>query len=201
MENPSFMQQWKLVSKSANYWLIFIPPLLASVLITWMILNKVYPYDTRLIVPMNDVLVTKNVLEEIALYVTWGFCFLCLVRYLYSKDRFFLWASGMMMVILIREIHPPISSIGVYIALFALFHLAYRKHHIVADYVRSKYLVTLLGTGFFTYVIAVTTDERVWMFIPGERIFHTKMEETMEILGHISIGCALLFVTKKPANS
>jgi hypothetical protein len=106
-----------------------------------------------------------------------------------------------MMVILIREIHPPIMDYGIYIGLLWLFYLAYRKHHLVADYVRSRYLVTLLGAGFFTYVIAVTTDERVWMFIPGERIFHTKMEETMEVLGHISIGCALLFVTKKPANS
>lgn len=202
MENPSFSQQWKLVSNSANYWIIFVPPLLVTVFITWLILDRIFPYDVNLIVSMDDVLATKNVLEELALYVTGGFCFLCLLRYLYSKDKFFLWASGMMMVLFFRELHPPISSAGVYVLLIMLFYIAYKKHHIFADYIGNKFLVTLLGVGFFTYVIAVTTDERVWMFVPGEMLFHTKLEETLELLGHISIGCALFFATRKTsANS
>jgi hypothetical protein len=201
MENPSFSQQWKLVSSSANYWIIFCPPLLITVFITWLILDQIYPYDINLTASRDDVLVTKNVLEEIAFYVTSGFCFLCLLRYLYSKDKFFLWASGMMMVLFFRELHPPISSVGVYVLLLMLFYIAYKKHHIFADYIRNKYLVTLLGVGFFTYVLAVTTDERVWMFVPGEMIFHTKLEETLEVLGHISIGFALLFATRKMSEN
>jgi len=106
------------------------------------------------------------------------------------------------MVLFFRELHPPISSAGVYVLLIMLFYIAYKKHHIFADYIQNKFLVTLLGLGFFTYVIAVTTDERVWMFVPGEMLFHTKLEETLELLGHISIGCALMFATRKtPENS
>lgn len=205
MENPSFSEQWKLVSASANYWIVFLPPLIISVFIIWLILNQIYPYDKNLFISNDDVLATKNVLEELALYVTSGFCFLCLLRYLYSRDKFFLWASSMMMVLFFRELHPPISSIGVYLLLLWLFHIAYKKHYLFADYIRSKYLVTLLGIGFFTYFLSVTTDERVWrdwIPIPGEQIFHTKLEESLELIGHIVIGCALLIATKKtPENN
>lgn len=198
MENPGFWHQWKLVSTSANYWIIFLLPLIISGFIIWLSLNHIYPYD-------QSQLIVKNALEEAALHVTSGFCFMCLARFIYGKDKFYLWASGMMMVLFIREIHPPVSSAGVYLALLALFYFAYKKHHIFAGYLRSRYLVTLLGVGFFTYVLAVTTDERVWrdfVPIPGEQIFHTKLEESLELIGHISIGCALLFATrKKPASS
>lgn len=198
MENPSFSQQWKLVSALANYWIIFIPPLLFSGFIIWLILNNIYPYD-------REVIIVKNALEEIALDLTLAFCFLCLLRFLYSKEKFFLWASGMMMIIVIREIHPPNANIVAYFGLLWFFYYAYKNHHLFADYLHSKYLVTLLGLGFFSYVLAVATDERVWVFwipIPGEDIFHVKLEETLEVLGHIAIGCALLFATKKsPENS
>ena len=198
MDNPSFAQQWKLVSTSANYWIIFIPPLVISVSIIWLTLNHIHPYD-------KSVLATKNVLEEAALHVTSGFCFLCLLRFLYSKEKFSLWAFWMMMLLFIREIHPPIADYSTYISLLWLFYFAYKNHHIFAGYLRSRYLVTLLGVGFFTYVLAVTTDERVLMRdlvpIPGEGKFHTKLEETLELIGHIAIGCALLFATKKTSEN
>lgn len=194
MENPSFFQQWKLVSASANYWIVFLLPLSISGFIIWLTLNNISPYD-------KEVLNTKNLLEEISLHLTSGFCFLCLLRFLTSKDQFFLWASGMMMVLFIREIHPPIADYSTYIGLLWLFYFAYKNHHIFADYLPSKYLVTLLGVGFFTYFLAVTTDERVWRFLPGEYTFHTKLEESLELLGHIAIGCALLFATKKTSET
>ena len=195
MENPGFWQQWKLVSKSANYWIAFLPPLIISGLIIGLTLNQIHPYD-------KDVWAIKDALEEAALHATSGFCFLCLLRYLYSKDKFFLWGPGMMMILFIREIHPPIADYSTYICLIWLFYIAYKKHHIFADYIQNRYLVTLLGLGFFTYFLAVTTDERVWrdwIPIPGEQQFHTKLEETLELLGHIAIGCALLFAKKQPS--
>jgi hypothetical protein len=191
MENPGFSQQFKLVCKSANFWLIFIIPLAISGLIIWLSLDYIYPYN-------RPELYVKNALEEVSLHITSGFCFICLMRFIYGKDKFFLWASGVMMILFIREIHIPISSAGVYIGLLWLFYIAYKKPHIFGDYLGSKYFVTLLGIGFFTYALSVTIDERVWRFVPGEFIFHTKLEETMEMLGHIFVGCALLFAKKKP---
>jgi hypothetical protein len=119
------------------------------------------------------------------------------LRFIYNKDKFFLWASGMMLVLFVREIHPPGSSEGVYLGLLALFYIAYKNHHLFADYIRSNYLITTLGTGFFTYFLAVLTDQRFWQFIPAEKIFHTRLEESLELLGHIIIGCALLLATRK----
>ena len=49
-----------------------------------------------------------------------------------------------------------------------------------------------------------STDERVWkdfIPIPGEQEFHNKLEETLELIGHIAIGCALLFAIKKPTEN
>lgn len=183
MGNPSFSQQWKMVSDSANYWIVFCAPLIVAVFVTQLILLHKYPLD-------------KHVLEVAALFVTAGFCGLCFTRFLLSKDRFFLWAAGMMAVLLVREIHPPGSSAGVYLGLLGLFYMAYKKHHLFADYIRSNYLVTMLGIGFFSYFLSVTTDQRFWQFLPAEKLFHTRLEESLEMLGHISIGLALLFATK-----
>jgi hypothetical protein len=184
MVNVSFSQQLKLISASANYWLIFCVPLIMATCITQLILHDIYPLD-------------KYILEVAALFVTAGFGLLCLSRFIYGKDKFFLWATAMMLVLFIREIHPPGSSTGVYIGLLALFYIANKKHHLFADYWRSNSLVTMLGTGFFTYFLAVTTDQRFWKFIPAEKIFYTRLEESLELAGHIIIGCALLFAARK----
>ena len=184
MENPSPAQQLKLVSSNANYWIIFCLPLLNAGCITQLILLKIYPFNAK-------------ELEAAALFVTAGFCVLCFSRFIYNKDRFFLWATGMMLVLFVREIHPPGSSAGVYVGLLVLFYIAYRNHQLFAGYIRSNYLVTMLGIGFFTYFLAVTTDQRFWKFIPVEKIVHTRLEESLELLGHILIGCALLFATNK----
>jgi hypothetical protein len=107
----------------------------------------------------------------------------------------------MMLVLFIREVYPPGSSAGVYSGLLALFYVAYKKHHLFAGYIRSHYLVTMLGIGFFIYFLAVTTDQRFWKFIPAEKIFHTRLEESLELLGHIFIGCALLFTSRKASTN
>lgn len=188
MANPELSRQFRLVSASANYWLIFCVPLIVAVCITQLILHQVYPFD-------------KYFLEDAALIVTGGFFLLCAFRFALSKDRFFLWAAAMMLVVFVREVHPPGSSGGVYLGLMALFYIAYKKHHLFADYIPNRRLITMLGTGFFTYFIAVTTDQRFWKFIPAEKIFHTTLEESLELLGHILIGSALLFANKIKAES
>ena len=197
MENPSFSQQLKLVSAQANYWVIFILPLLFSGLIVWLTLSRIYPFD-------RDVIIVKNALEEWSLHITGAFCFMSLLRFLHSKEKFFLWATGLLMLLHFREFHPPNSNFVTYFGLIWFFYYAYKNHHLFADYLRGRYLITLLGVGFFSYLIAVSTDERLWkdfIPIPGEQEFHNKLEETLELLGHIAIGCALLFATKKPPEN
>jgi hypothetical protein len=101
-----------------------------------------------------------------------------------------------MLVLFVREIHPPGSSGGVYLGMLALFYIAHKNHNMFVDYFRNKTLVTTLGVGFFTYFISVTTDQRWWKFVPGEKLVHSTMEESMEVVGHLFVGCALLLATK-----
>lgn len=183
MENPKFGQQLKLVSAAANFWIIFCLPLAIGTCIILLKQNQLYPFG-------------KQTLEAVALIITGGFCLLCFSRFVYIKDKFFLWASAMMLVLFVREVHPPGSSEGVYLGLLALFYIAHKQHDIFVDYFRSKYLATLLGVGFFAYFISVTTDQRWWKFIPGEKMVGSTLEESMEVVGHIFIGCALLFARK-----
>ena len=195
MQNPDFKQQWQMATRAANFWLIFIPPLVIAALLIWMIMKGIAPYNDV------SVLATKNFWEAIALHVTSGFCLLCLLRYLHCRDKFYLWGSGIMLVSFAREIHPPFMSYGVYIGFVWLFYVAYKKPHIFADFLRSKFFVTLLGLGFFTYAFAVSVDERLWSFVPKERVFHTKLEETLEVLGHVTVGIALLFASRPKSGS
>ena len=190
MENPKLSYQWKLISASANYWLVFCIPLIIAFCIVQLILHEVYPFD-------------KYQLEEAALLVTSGFCLMCFARFVDNKDKFFLWAAAMMFVFLVREIHPPGSSGGVYLGLLALFYIAHKNHHLFDGYIINRRVVTMLGTGFFTYFISVTTDQRWWKFIPAERIFQNRLEESMELVGHILVGSALLFASsrRKPENT
>jgi len=184
MNNPTLSHQWTIISASANFWLVFCTPLIIAFCIVQLILHEVYPFD-------------KYQLEEVALLVTSGFCLMCFSRFIYNKDKFFLWAAAMMLVLWIREIHPPGSSGGVYLGLLALFYIAHKNHHLFAGYIINRRVVTMLGTGFFTYVISVTTDQRWWKFIPAEKIFHTTLEESMELVGHILVGSALLFASSR----
>jgi hypothetical protein len=41
----------------------------------------------------------------------------------------------------------------------------------------------------------------LWKFVSAETIFHTSLEESLELPGHILIGCALLFATRKYSGS
>ena len=119
MNNPTLSHQWTIISASANFWLVFCTPLIIAFCIVQLILHKVYPFD-------------KYQLEEVALLVTSGFCLMCFSRFIYNKDKFFLWAAAMMLVLWIREIHPPGSSGGVYLGLLALFYIAHKNHHLFA---------------------------------------------------------------------
>jgi hypothetical protein len=41
----------------------------------------------------------------------------------------------------------------------------------------------------------------LWKFFSAEKIFHTSWEESLELSGHILIGCALLFATRSYSGS
>ena len=182
-----FSQQCKLVSSHANYFLIFSVPLIFTLIISLLILNQLYP-------------VSKNILEITALIVLGAFFIISVVRFTLSKDNYFIWASSLLLILLIREIHPPGSSLGVYIGILILLYVAHKKFHLFSDYFLNSKFINLLALGFFTYFIAVTTDQRFWKFIPGENIVHVPLEESLEVIGHLLVGYGLVFLSNKDAS-
>ncbi len=184
LEIPTFTQHCKLICRHANFPLIFIIPLIITFSIN--VLNQFRLYT-----------VEKSVLEITALTVLDGFLLICLVRFVLTKKIFFIWAGCLLLVLFIREIHPPGTSAGVYLGILVLFYIAHKHYHQFSDYFQDTRLINLMAIGFFTYFISVTIDQRIWKFIPGEEIAHVPLEESLEVVGHLLIGYALAFTSNK----
>ncbi len=188
IENPTFLTKCKIVINQANYLLIFIIPLLITFCINFLIQYRLY---TR----------GKSILETIALIVLIAFILICLIRFTLNKNMFFIWASCLLLVFFIREIHPPGSSLGVYLGILGLFYVALNKHNLYVGYFQDKTLINLIAMGFFTYLISVTIDQRWWRFIPGEELANVPLEETLEVVGHLLIGYGFAFASNIRQNS
>lgn len=57
-------------------------------------------------------------------------------------------------------------------------------------FIDNPWVVNLLVAGFFTYFLSQTVDQRWWRMIPGEGLAHVPLEESLELLGHVTIGFA-----------
>ena len=184
IKSSSISQQCKAVCIQANYLLIFLIPILVTVIINLLIQYRLYT-------------VGKSILETTALIVLAGFLLICLVRFTLNKNIFFVWAACLLLVFFIREIHPPGSSAGAYLGVLALFYVARNNYHQFSDYFQDKRLINLIAMGFFTYFISVTIDQRFWKFIPGEELAHVPLEESLEVVGHLLVGFGLAFASNK----
>lgn len=183
-KNLTFLQTYKAVCTQINYLLIFLIPLLITFFINLLIQYQVYT-------------VGKSILENTALIVLGAFLLICLARFTFNKNMFFLWASCLLLILFIREIHPPGSSAGVYLGILALFIVAQKKYHQFNFYFQNKKLINFIAIGFCTYLISVSIDQRFWKFIPGEELAHVPLEETLELVGHLFIGYGLAFASNK----
>ncbi len=187
-ENPNYSQQFKLISTHDNYKLIVLIPLFITFCIHLLIQYRLYTLG-------------KSALETIALISLAGFLLICLVRFAFNKNNFFIWASCLLLVLFVREVHPPGSSAGVYLGILVLFYIAYKVCQQFPLYLQNTRLINFIAMGFFTYFIAVTIDQRFWKFIPGEEITHVPLEESLEVIGHLFIGFGLaLFSSTKTAQ-
>jgi len=115
------------------------------------------------------------------------------LRYLISRHNFFLWGTGLLGLIMCREIHFEGTDPGMYIGLLMLLGIALLKYDKFKDYLDNPLVINLLLIGFFTYFLSQTLDQRWWKGLPGERIVHVSLEEMLEVLGHCIIGSAILF--------
>ena len=180
----SFLEQFNLINSYANYFLIFLCPLILTFVISLLIIDEIYT-------------INKAVLEVAALIILGIYFLISTLKFATNRDKYFLWVSCMLLTLLIREIHPPGSSLGVYIGILILLYVAHRNFENFSDYFLNKKLINFTATGFFTYFIAVTIDQRFWKIIPGEEIVHVPLEESLEVIGHLLIGYGLVFMSQK----
>ncbi len=168
-----------LLHPGINYWSLLVPLAVTSLL--WILIaTGDYPYG-------------RKELEPAAIAVSSFFVLTAVLRYMITRHNFFLWSTGLMGLILCREIHFAGTDPGIYIGLLLLFGIALLKYDTLKNYLDNPLVINLLLIGFFTYVLSQTIDQRWWKGIPEEKIVHVPLEETLEVLGHCIIGSAVVF--------
>ena len=172
-------KNFKVLHRRINYWSLLVPLVATATL--WIVVAKGdYPYG-------------RKELEPAAIVVSCLFMLATALRYLITRHKFFLWGTGLMGLIMCREIHFAGTDPGIYMGLLLLAGIALLKYDTLKDYLDNPLVINLLLIGFFTYFLSVTIDQRWWKGIPGEQIVHVPLEETLEVLGHCIIGFAVVF--------
>ena len=170
---------FKLLMNRFNYGVLFIPPALTVLLWIIMAAGVVNP--------------AKPPLEIAAVVVCGLFMLIAVVRFIVSRHVFFLWSTALFLLIFSREIHFEGSDEAIFIGLVILLGIVLLKYDRFKAYLDNPWVVNLLVTGFFTYFLSQTVDQRWWRGFPGEEIVFVSLEETLELAGHCMIGFAGAF--------
>jgi hypothetical protein len=136
---------------------------------------------------------TKHVLEIAAVVITGLFTIALLARFALTRHLFLLWAAGFMAIVLSREIHFTGSDEILLIGWPILLGIVLWRYDLFKSYLLNPVLINLLAGGLLFYFISQTLDQRWWRWIPGEKVVEVRLEELIEILGHCTIGFALVF--------
>ena len=136
---------------------------------------------------------TKQVLETAAVVITGLLTLGLIVRFAVKRHLFLLWAIVFMALAMSREIHFSGSDEALLIGWPILFGIALWRYDVLIRYLENPVLINLFAGGFLFYILSQTIDQRWWKGIPGENVVHVPLEELIEILGHCTIGFALLF--------
>jgi len=136
---------------------------------------------------------TKPVMEIAAVVITGLFTLALLVRLARTRHLFILWALGIMAIAMSREIHFTGSDEILLIGWPLLLGFAVWRYDLFKSYLMNPVLINLLAAGFLFYFLSQTVDQRWWRIIPGEAVVSVRLEELVELLGHCTVGAALLF--------
>jgi hypothetical protein len=136
---------------------------------------------------------TKPVMEIAAVVITGLFTLALLVRLARTRHLFILWALGIMAIAMSREIHFTGSDEILLIGWPLLLGFAVWRYDLFKSYLMNPVLTNLLAAGFLFYFLSQTVDQRWWRIIPGEAVVSVRLEELVELLGHCTVGAALLF--------
>lgn len=136
---------------------------------------------------------TKPVMEIAAVVISGLFTLALMVRFALARDLFLLWAAAFMAIAMSREIHFTGSDEILLIGWPILLGVAVWRYDLFKSYLMNPVLINLLAGGFLFYVLSQTVDQRWWKGLPGENVVFVRLEELIELLGHCTVGSALLF--------
>jgi len=178
---------FRLLLGRFNYRFLILPP--AVTVLLWIIMA-------------NDVIKPEKPSLEIAAVVVSGlFMLIAAVRFIISRQVFFLWSTALFLLIMCREIHFEGSDEAIFIGLVILLGIVLLKYDRLKDYLFNPLVINLLVSGFFIYFLSQTVDQRWWRGFPAEEIVFVPLEETLELLGHFMIGFAVVLCrVYKPAT-
>jgi len=134
----------------------------------------------------------KALLETLGIAVISCTLLLCLLRYWRLRDRFTLGCVWLAFAFCSREIHYPGSDALLYLSLLALGYLVVTRYPFFKPYIQNRICFSIFAAAFLAYFFSQTVDQRWWRALPYEKLVQTKLEETMEIVGHLYLGAALL---------
>jgi len=110
-----------------------------------------------------------------------------------TRHLFVLLAAGFVVIAMCREIHFTGSDEMLLIGWPVLMGIAVWRYDLFSNYLRNPVLINLLACGLFFYFLSQTIDQRWWKGLPGEDVVFVRLEELTELLGHCTVGLALLF--------
>lgn len=143
------------------------------------------------IIMANDLIrPAKEPLEIAAVVISAALMLIAAVRFFVTRHVFFLWSTVLFLLIMCREIHFEGTDEAIFIGFAVLLGVILNKYDRFRTYLDNPWVVNLLVAGFFTYFLSQTVDQRWWRMIPGEGLAHVPLEESLELLGHVTIGFA-----------
>jgi hypothetical protein len=111
------------------------------------------------------------------------------------------WVVGLVATLFMREVHFTGTSTGVYVGLLILSIVLVRHAAPWRQTLVSPGFATPLVVAFGCYFMSQTLDQRWWKFLPAEDVWHTVVEETLEVTGHVFILALSWLATRGSGSS
>jgi hypothetical protein len=143
----------------------------------------------------------RDAMEVVALAVLGPALLLALLGALRAGSGSGWWVVGLVATLFMREVHFTGTSTGVYVGLLILFVVLVRR---VGDWRSSLAragFATPLVVAFGCYFMSQTLDQRWWKFLPTEDVWHTVVEETLEVTGHVFMLALAWLATRGSGSS
>lgn len=163
----------------------------------------VWVIPTSLLITLSLVLrlghaLPEKDLAEVAALVILGFSTSCAaLRWLWTRQVWWVWLACFTASLLFREIHLDNTSVGAVILIIALLLYAWQHYDRFARHFDDNMTFNLLAMALFSYGLAVACDKGLLNFLSGGFHPQNQVEEFIEVLGHSAM--LLMTLQRRPS--